>query len=88
MGSINAGNNFIGFAPGYSGGNISGSMTFANTDFLTLGIDNSQSYLWTLDANGDTVGLEFVPPTPVPEGSNIVALILFGGVLVMGLKSS
>ncbi|MBF2055922.1 MAG: hypothetical protein IGQ45_01610 [Cyanobacterium sp. T60_A2020_053] len=28
------------------------------------------------------------PPVTTPEGSNVVALIFFGGVLVMGLKSS
>ncbi|AFZ46958.1 hypothetical protein Cyast_0986 [Cyanobacterium stanieri PCC 7202] len=88
LASLNSGNvfvffpsiNLIAFAQGYSGDNISGSMTFNDTDFATLGVDNSQDYTWTL-GNNETIRLSFLaPPTAVPEPS-----VILGSMMVLGV---
>ena len=58
--------------------NLSGSLTFNNTDFASLGIDNTQSYTWTLDANGDTITMQF-DGQDVPEPLTILGTLLAGG---------
>jgi hypothetical protein len=65
VGSNNLGDPLVAFAPGYTGENISGTMTFANTTLSALSIDTSQSYTWTLDDNGDTITLQAAAPVPL-----------------------
>ncbi|MBF2057197.1 MAG: PEP-CTERM sorting domain-containing protein [Cyanobacterium sp. T60_A2020_053] len=59
---------------------INGSLTFDNATFSSLGVDDSQSYIWTLLPNNDTITLQFASPTPVPEPSMVL-----GTVVVLGL---
>jgi hypothetical protein len=58
-----------------SGDTIAGSMTFASTDFATLGIDTASGpYVWTLNnAASNTITL-----TAIPEPSGVAILGLIG----------
>ena len=57
-----------------SGSPLNGSFTFENATFASLGIDDSQSYTWTLDDNGDTITLQFNNAS-VPEPTTIIGTL-------------
>jgi len=54
----------LGFAPGYAGGLISGSLTIANSTFADLGLITG-TYTTTA-SNGDFVQLDIFPASAVP----------------------
>ncbi|MGK7879136.1 MAG: LPXTG cell wall anchor domain-containing protein [Crocosphaera sp.] len=71
-----------------SGDSISGSLTFNGATFASLGVDDSQTFVWTLDANNDTVTLQFgeEQPQTTPESSALLGLLAFGGLGLLSRK--
>lgn len=61
-----------------SGARISGSMTFNNSDFVSLGLDPSGGpYVWTrVGFPADTITMSF---SAVPESSTVAAALGFAG---------
>ena len=63
-------------------------MGFNGATFASLGVDDSQSYVWTLDANNDTVTLQFgqEQPQTTPEPFALPSLLAFGGLGLLSRK--
>ena len=72
----------IGFAPGYAGGQISGSLTLTDESFTSLGL--SFGTFTTSAANGATVELRIADPAAVIPLPATLPLLL-GGLLGLGL---
>jgi len=74
------GNGLIGLSTGYSSGDtISGSMTFASTDFTTLGITPG-TYTWDLTFSGSGAVAQDITITAVPEPALLPATALLATV--------
>jgi len=58
-----------------SGSPLNATLTFAGTDFATLGVDDMAGpYVWTVTGNGDTITMVFTaPPEPVAVVDNSAA---------------
>ncbi len=74
FGYLSSNNSQIVLPVGYNGGtiNTASSSTFASINLSSLGLTAGQSYVWTL-ANTDTITLNVLGASPVPEASGSVA---------------
>jgi hypothetical protein len=82
---VNAGNGRIVVTAGYqSGTQLAVSMVFENQSFATLGLTPG-TYVWSWGGQtfGDSITLEVIGPTGVPEPAT--ALLLGAGLLGLGL---
>ena len=68
---------------GYDGRQLSGNITFLNSNFSTIGL-NEGVYTWTWESNGNSDFLTLnVNPVPLPAG---IYLFLSGLVGLVGFK--
>lgn len=74
-----AGAHLVGVAPGTTSGTVSGSMTFENASFSTLGLtEGIFDWAWESDTARVVIGDDTIAPVPLPAGVTLLGLALAG----------